>query len=194
VDSISLVAEILSLCTERPCVYVLTHSCLNSQLMLYREINSVYFQIHTEHINTLCGQNWNLAMLNQAVRGEAEVHPVTYREGTKWRGEVIEVYIHSFFNLGIRRGWVSTPRPGRFTPGKDTRYPLYRRLRGPRGRSERLRKISPTPRFEPLFVKPVDSHCTDTSLTITNSTFCPQCIYVFCLDMRTNSDYFPTQY
>jgi hypothetical protein len=29
-------------------------------------------------------------------------------------------------------GW-STPRPGRFTPGKETRYPLYRRLGGPPG-------------------------------------------------------------
>jgi len=28
-----------------------------SQLMLYREIIAVCSQIHTEHINTLCGQN-----------------------------------------------------------------------------------------------------------------------------------------
>jgi len=27
-----------------------------------------------------------------------------------------------------------------------------------------------------------------------NSTFCPRCIYVFCVDLRTNSDYFPIQY
>jgi hypothetical protein len=33
-----------------------------------------------------------------------------------------------------------------------------------------------------------------TSLTFNNSTFCPQCIYVFCLDLRTNSDYFPIQH
>ena len=25
--------------------------------MLYREINAVGFEIHTKHINTLCGQN-----------------------------------------------------------------------------------------------------------------------------------------
>ena len=33
-------------------------------------------------------------------------------------------------------------------------------------------------------------------LTSTNSTFCPQseCIYVFCVDLRTNSDYFPIQH
>jgi hypothetical protein len=36
--------------------------------------------------------------------------------------------------------------------------------------------------------------CT-TSLTFNNSTFCPHSvIYVFCVDLRTNSDYFPIQY
>ena len=40
----------------------------------------------------------------------------------------VEVQLYSFFNLDARwDGW-STPRPGRFTPGKDTRYPLCRRL------------------------------------------------------------------
>src|SRR5215831_8828615 len=34
-----------------------------------------------------------------------------------------------------------------------------------------------------------------TSLTLNNSTSCPQqCIYVFCVDLRTNSDYFPIQH
>ena len=33
------------------------------------------------------------------------------------------------------------------------------------------------------------------SLTFNNSTFCPHsCIYVFCVDLRTNSHYFPTQH
>ena len=40
-------------------------------------------------------------------------------------------------------GWWLTPRPERFTPGKETRYPLYRRLGGPNGQSGRVRKISP---------------------------------------------------
>ena len=38
----------------------LTHSVSviqTSQLMLYREIIAVCSQIHTKHINTLCGQN-----------------------------------------------------------------------------------------------------------------------------------------
>jgi hypothetical protein len=45
--------------------------------------------------------------------------------------------------LALDEGGWSTSLPGRFTPGKETRYPLYRRLGGPQGRSERLPKISP---------------------------------------------------
>ena len=39
-----------------------------------------------------------------------------------------------FFNFGARWGGWSTPRSGRFTAGKETPYPLYRRLGGPQGR------------------------------------------------------------
>jgi len=41
---------------------------------------------------------------------------------------------------------------------------------------------------------PVVTICT-TSLTFNNSTFCPHsCICVFCVDLRTNSYYFPIQH
>jgi hypothetical protein len=30
-------------------------------------------------------------------------------------------------------------------------------------------------------------------LTFANSTFCPHSVYVFCVDLRTNSDYLPIQ-
>ena len=42
-----------------------------------------------------------------------------------------------------------------------SRYPLYRRLGGPQGRSRQVRKISPLPGFDPQTVEPVASHCTD---------------------------------
>ena len=35
-----------------------------NQLMLYREIIAVCSQIHTKHINTLCGQNIELLNIN----------------------------------------------------------------------------------------------------------------------------------
>jgi hypothetical protein len=56
-------------------------------------------------------------------------------------------------------GW-STPSPGRFTPGTEARYPLYRRLGGLHGRSEQVRKISPRPGFDPRTVQPVASRHT----------------------------------
>jgi hypothetical protein len=57
-------------------------------------------------------------------------------------------------------GW-STPRPGRFTRGKQTRYPLYRRLGWPQGWSGRVLKISPPPGFDLRTVQPVASRYTD---------------------------------
>ena len=58
-----------------------------------------------------------------------------------------------FLDHGNRKGCgVSvTPRP-HFTPGK-TRYPLYRRLGGPQGRSGQARKNSPPPEFDPQTVQ-----------------------------------------
>jgi hypothetical protein len=46
-------------------------------------------------------------------------------------------------------------------PLGNTRYPLYRRLGGPQGRSGRKRKISPPPGFDPRTVQPVASRYTD---------------------------------
>jgi len=41
---------------------------------------------------------------------------------------------------------------------------------------------------------PVVTICT-ASLTFSNSPFCPHsCVYVFCMDLRTNSHYYPIQY
>ena len=36
--------------------------------MLYREVIAVCSQIHTKHVNTLCGQNVDLLNLNLSVR------------------------------------------------------------------------------------------------------------------------------
>ena len=50
-----------------------------------------------------------------------------------------------FIECFTRRGWVvsSTPRPHFIPPGK-TRYPFYRRLCGPQGRSGRAENFVPT--------------------------------------------------
>ena len=49
----------------------------------------------------------------------------------------------------------SASRHGRSLPPRKTRYPLYRSMGGPQGRSGQVRKISPTPGFDPRIVQPV---------------------------------------
>ena len=54
--------------------------------------------------------------------------------------------------------------PAHLPPG-NTRYPLYRGLGGPPGRSGRMRKISPSPPvFDPRTFQPVTSRCTDWAI------------------------------
>jgi hypothetical protein len=40
----------------------------HKQLMLYREIVAVCSEIHTKHVNTLCGQNVELLNVKDSVR------------------------------------------------------------------------------------------------------------------------------
>jgi hypothetical protein len=62
-------------------------------------------------------------------------------------------------------------------PGKETRYPLYRKLGGPQGRSGRVRKIWPSPRFLFYFL-----------VLCISSEFCSlswlSCILPFCLYLQ----------
>ena len=60
----------------------------------------------------------------------------------------------------LEGGEGSASRPGRSLPPGKTRYPLYRRLCGPQGRSGQVRKISPPPGFDPRTVQPVASRYT----------------------------------
>jgi hypothetical protein len=62
----------------------------------------------------------------------------------------------------------SASRPGRTLPPGKTRYPFYRRLGGPQGRSGQVRKISPSPGFDPRTVQPVGSRYTDYATRPTN--------------------------
>jgi hypothetical protein len=53
---------------------------------------------------------------------------------------------------------VSGQRPGRFTPGKEPQYPLYRRLGGPQvgsGRFKEQKNPFLLPGFEPRAIQPV---------------------------------------
>ena len=61
----------------------------------------------------------------------------------------------------LEGGEGSVLRPGRSLPPGKTRYPLYRRLGGPQGRSGQVRKISPPPGFDPQTIQLVASRYTD---------------------------------
>ena len=70
-----------------------------------------------------------------------------------------------FLDHGTRRGWgVSVTPQLLFTPWGKTRYPFYRRLGGPQGRSGQVRKISPPPGPKPQTVQPIASHYTDWAI------------------------------
>jgi len=87
---------------------------------------------------------------------------VTLEQATKAQREV-EVYLYSFFNFVARWGGGQRHAPAALLPGK-TRYPLYRRGGGPQDRAGRVRKISPTPGFNPRIVQPVASRYTDWAI------------------------------
>ena len=55
----------------------------------------------------------------------------------------------------------SASRPCCSLPPRKTRYPLYRRLGGPQGRSGQVRKNSPPPGFDPRTFQPVASQYTE---------------------------------
>jgi hypothetical protein len=60
-------------------------------------------------------------------------------------------------------GW-STPCPGHFNPRKETQHPLYRRLSGYQGCSERAEKILPTPGINPQTIQPTASIYTNHTI------------------------------
>jgi hypothetical protein len=56
------------------------------------------------------------------------------------------------------------PRPGRFSPGNETRYPLNRGLGGLQGQFEPLRYKSSPPGFDPCTAQPVTNRYTDYTI------------------------------
>ena len=68
-------------------------------------------------------------------------------------------------------------------PPVKTRYPLYRRLGRPQGRSGRVRKISPPPGFGPRTLQPVASRYTDWAIAA--ATF--KEVYTWNLSLRLNN-------
>jgi hypothetical protein len=77
----------------------------------------------------------------------------------------------------LEGGEGSASRPGRSLPPERTRYPLYRRLGRPQGRSEHVRKISPPPGFDPWTVQPAAIRYTDYATRPTDCQKTGQCFF-----------------
>jgi hypothetical protein len=79
------------------------------------------------------------------------------------------------------------PHPGRFFRSKQTRYPSYRRLGGPRGRSGWVRKISPPAGFDPRTVQPkrvaIPTELSGTPIVTVTSNLC---LSVRCCSLPSN--------
>jgi hypothetical protein len=96
------------------------------------------------------------------VKGKNVTLEQAMKDQTVTRGTALAVSLTSALDWGGR-----STRSGRFTPGKVTWYPLYRRLGGPQGRrSGRVRKISLPAGFDPRTVQPVASRYTDYAIPV----------------------------
>ena len=85
----------------------------------------------------------------------------------------VDVQLYSFFNLGAR--W-STPRPGRFTPGKDSVPIVQDAGLGTRAGLDGYGKSRLPQGFDPRTVQPVASRYTDWANSmqyIDNTVFNP---------------------
>jgi hypothetical protein len=102
---------------------------------------------------------WKELLWHQGLDNKGKGHTIKDHQGPRGGGgRCIALLI---LNLGARRGVGGQHHaPTSLPPGK-TRYSLHRRLGGFQGWSERVRKISPTPGFDPRTVQPVTSRYTD---------------------------------
>jgi hypothetical protein len=113
---------------------------------LHRTVNTLLVRYKNEWVNpakglwksyetytgpTLCGTNVGFLALNLAVKVNADF---TLEEAMK--------------ALSLDGGQWSAPPPVRFTPGRETRYPLHRGLGGPQRRTGRVWKTSLIPGFD----------------------------------------------
>ena len=92
---------------------------------------------------------------------KGKVRPITRHEGSR---EGLNCSSTLSLTSALGGGEWLTPRPGRFTPGKETRCPLYRRLNGSQGWSRRVRKIFSLQGFDPRTVQSVASRYTEWAI------------------------------
>jgi hypothetical protein len=84
-------------------------------------------------------------------------HPITGHEGPvgEYRYSCTLSLTSALYGVGVQH-----QAPAALPPGKETQYPLYKRLGGPQGRVGRLRKISPPLGIDSRFFQFVASRYT----------------------------------
>ena len=95
-------------------------------------------------------------------KGKGKFHPRTDHEGPE--GE--ERYSSTLSLTSVLDGVGGQLHAPATLPPVKTRYPLYRRLGGPQGRSGRVRKTSSPPGFDPRTVQPVAKRYTDCAIPV----------------------------
>ena len=91
-------------------------------------------------------------------------------------GEQRHICTHSATDGG---GW-STPRPGRFTPGEETGYPLYRRMHGgpaPACTNAKKKKMFFPDGVEFRNVQPVSSRYIDCGIPALDIMKSQECLW-----------------
>ena len=78
--------------------------------------------------------------LRKVIEGEGKVRPRRSHEGPE-REKMCSSTLSLISALDEGR-WLAS-RPSHVTPGKETRYPFYKRYGGPQNLSGRVRKVSP---------------------------------------------------
>jgi hypothetical protein len=93
-------------------------------------------------------KNWLIEIASQTSVEYGKVHLCTGTD-VLYRPYVtsgrVEVYLSPLMCTALESGEGSASPNGHFLPPGKTRYPLYRRLGGPKGRCEQVRNISPSP-------------------------------------------------
>jgi len=121
---------------------------MNQYIML--EGGCVYFKCFTVRLET------KMPRVELRMANKDKGHPRTGHEGSEeeWRySSTLSLPSAIDEEGGQLYALAALPR------GKESRYPLYRRLGGLEGRAGRVQKILPPPRFDTRTVKTVASPC-----------------------------------
>ena len=122
---------------------------------LTRSVQFIFSILFQYHISKLCWY-FMVTIKVQYLRYNVKVKTVPLH-AKQTQSEYFS--ISPSIDTGAKLGWVASA-----TPGEVKRYPLCRRLGAPRGRSGRVRNISPSPWGEPLTFHSAASCYTDWAI------------------------------